>query len=145
MRANWGSSTSTSLHSTLLEASSQHWNSHSPLLSSTAFHSFDLAMRVGKNPQFEIACWDCFNYINKMVYDAAADILKSMKSFIKYQSVTRFKYLLPISSKRGFEIWGSRKSWLASCYIFSPFEQIRMKSVMLWIFIQFCPRVSSVI
>ena len=26
------------------------------LLSSTAFHSFDLAMRVGKNPQFEIAC-----------------------------------------------------------------------------------------
>ena len=119
MRANWGDSTSTSLHSTLLEASSQHWNSHSPLLSSpllssTAFHSFDLAMRVGKNPQFEIACWDCFNYINKMVYDAAADILKSMKSFIKYQSVTRFKYLLPISSKRALKFEALVKDdWLA--------------------------------
>ena len=108
--ANWGNSTSTSRHSTLLEASSQHWNCHSPHSPHSPQQLFTpLILRcVGKNPQFEIACWDCFNYVNKMVYGVAAYILKSMNSFIKYpHSVTRFKYLLPISSKRGFEIWGS--------------------------------------
>ena len=52
-----------------------------------------------------------------MVYDAAADILKSMKSFIKYQSVTRFKYLLPISSKEALKFEALVKvDWLAVIY-----------------------------
>ena len=109
-----GIRTSTSLHATLLEAthhiSSQHWNSH---FAQQLFTPLMLRC-AGKNPQFEIACWDCFNYVNKMVYDAAANILESMNSFIKYPSVTRFKYLLPISSKRALKFEALVKDdWLA--------------------------------